>query len=491
VRRVIPLAVMLVLAGCGGSGGRSAAHTVPPSSASTTTTTTPVPSWNASRLLAADGAANDNLGGAIWYDTFHPPVRPVYYATPGEAALSSDGTVALVGAPGHGQRGKPGAGAAYVFRSAQGKWSQIAELVAPDAAAYDGFGWSVALSGDGHDAIVGAPYRDGHGTADNGTVYFFHDRGGRWTEVAEVRPTDNRAYDGFGSAVAFSRDGSLAIAGAPAHQVGANKGQGVAYLMRRAGTGWSVLRAIVAKGAPNDYFGGYVALSADGSTALVTRTSHVDGSHMLHTGATYIYQTANRWRTATLRVVFTDPNHNADKTSDQYGVHAVLSDDGRVAAVAAPDVNVGDAYGAGTTYVYATSRDWADRAQRSGTVLRPPQPVHYGYYGSCVALSSDGKTLFIGVDGGGSNDQGAGYVVRPSTSAAAAVTPVTPWAGAVEQTLLPAPESAKGRFGTAVSMSARGNALLGTAPWLPVGSKPNQGAAYVLVLAPANAAAQT
>src|SRR3954454_5969562 len=113
----VALGFGLMVAACGTSSHNDVSVPVPP-----TTKPPAPPHWV--RLAAADGAKDDNLGGALWYDTFFRPVQPRYYATPGQAALSSNGTVALVGAPGHAGPGGAGAGAAYVFARTGSTWSQ-------------------------------------------------------------------------------------------------------------------------------------------------------------------------------------------------------------------------------------------------------------------------------------------------------------------------------------------------------------------------------
>src|SRR4051794_38682704 len=136
--------VATAIAGCGKDTGGASPTTGP----AATTANGGAPAPEASRLVAADGAAGDNLGGAVWYNTFEQPIKPVYYATAGEAAMSSDGKLAVVGAPGAANGTKPGAGAAYVFVERAGRWSQAAKLVPTVPAAYDAFGWTVAVSGD-------------------------------------------------------------------------------------------------------------------------------------------------------------------------------------------------------------------------------------------------------------------------------------------------------------------------------------------------------
>jgi len=94
-------------------------------------------SWTQeARLLASDGAADDDFGNA--------------------AAL--DGDTAVIGAG--TDNGPAGAdqGSAYVFVRSAGVWTQQDQLRASDAQAGDNFGVSVAVSSD--TVVVGAPFED-------------------------------------------------------------------------------------------------------------------------------------------------------------------------------------------------------------------------------------------------------------------------------------------------------------------------------------------
>jgi hypothetical protein len=471
--------MVLVVAGC----GSSSKHTSGPTTSTTepgafTPTTKPSLTAGAPKLAAADGAANDHFGGAYYYDTFATPIVPQYYGTPGQAALSSSGQIAVVGAPGHAAGGKTGAGAAYVFAKQGDQWYQVAQLVASDAGQYDAFGWSVALSGDGTTALIGSPYHGDAKTQDIGAAYVFHNAAGHWSQVAKLLGKDSAAYDGFGWGVAFARDGHTLMVGSPSHKVGTAKGAGSAYVFHSVtgGSGWTEVRELAeAKPVERDNFGTYVALSRDGSTVLVTRQSHLDSSKALHVGGSYVFRSKDGWKSSSLAAVFPDTNRNPDGTSDQYGVDARLSDDGRVAAVAAPDVIVNKVGGAGATYVYTTTGEWAAPAKNTTITLLPTAPVPFGYFGSSVALTSDGRNLFIGVDNTGSNGQGSAVLVALPTPATATTSHAT-----LVQTPIPPPHTEQGRFGTAVATSADGAYLLSTSPWLTVGQNQKQGAAFVL-----------
>ncbi|MCK5174396.1 MAG: hypothetical protein KAR47_13460 [Planctomycetes bacterium] len=90
------------------------------------------------KLLASDGVAGDDFGGAV----------------------SVDRDVCLVGAD----------NAAYVFRYDGCSWYQDEKLIAPDASAGDNLGYSVSVSGGTF--AVGTPYDDDKGTS-SGSAYIF------------------------------------------------------------------------------------------------------------------------------------------------------------------------------------------------------------------------------------------------------------------------------------------------------------------------------
>ena len=471
----LTIALAVALAGCGkgssGASGGGTKHTKP-----STSSTTPKDTRTVQRLLAADGQAGDNFGGALWYNTFETPIKPVYFATPQEAAMSSSGTVAAVGAPGASANGKKGAGAVYVFALRAGHWIQVAKLMASDAAAYDAFGWSVAISGDGHELMTGAPYADDGSKGDVGAAYFFRETAGKWAQVAKVRAANAVGYDSFGWSVGLSRDGTRAIVGATGHDLGFFKDAGSAYVFsgQAASALWLETATLTAKvPTASGEFGGAVALSADGSTAVVTELTHFDSKHKLHSGSTLLFRSADGWKTSKQLATFADPNHNSNGDTDAYGVNAVLSDDGTVAAVASPDVNVGTAGGAGAAYIYSTKGDWQVAADNSTLSLLPSAPKPYLYYGSSVALTADGTQVFIGVDGAGADDQGAAELVRFTRGAGG--SPIVS-----ARIPISAPNTAKGRFGTAIALSADGTTAVGTSPWLSVAGGALRGAAYVV-----------
>ena len=69
------------------------------------------------------------------------------------AALSADGTRALIGGPGDND----GKGAAWVFARSGSSWSQQGSKLVGSGGSGASFGAAVALSGDGKTALVGGP----------------------------------------------------------------------------------------------------------------------------------------------------------------------------------------------------------------------------------------------------------------------------------------------------------------------------------------------
>jgi hypothetical protein len=87
---------------------------------------------------------------------------------------------------------------------------QQAKLTASDAADFDIFGYSVAVSGD--TAVIGA-YGDDHAGGNSaGSAYVFVRSGETWIQQAKLTAADAAPYDEFGVCVAVS--GDTAVVGA-------------------------------------------------------------------------------------------------------------------------------------------------------------------------------------------------------------------------------------------------------------------------------------
>ena len=154
------------------------------------------------------------------------------------------------------------AGAAYVYRFDGRNWNEEAKLVASDAAPFDQFGFSVAVSDDR--VAVGAHLDDDAGSR-SGAAYVFRFDGAEWVEEAKLAASDAAALDQFGVAVSISSD--TVVIGALADD-DAGPQSGGAYVYRFDGLNWIEQAKLTASDADEeDKFGQSVSVSGD--TAVV------------------------------------------------------------------------------------------------------------------------------------------------------------------------------------------------------------------------------
>ncbi|MFZ0229570.1 MAG: FG-GAP repeat protein, partial [Mycobacterium sp.] len=180
-------------------------------------------------------------------------------------SVGISGSTAVVGAPQHPYNSgtsTEGPGAAYVFGKSGVKWIQQTVLGAPDGANGDRFGRSVAISGS--TVIAGAPQHTVGMNNKQGASYVFTKSGKTWNLTPkELTAPDGAAGDYFGVSVAIS--GKTAMAGAEYHKVAGKQDQGEAYIFSESGETWGPPEELTADdGVAYDYFGYSVAIS--GST---------------------------------------------------------------------------------------------------------------------------------------------------------------------------------------------------------------------------------
>jgi hypothetical protein len=176
-------------------------------------------------------------------------------------ALSSGGTTALVGGMGDNKE----VGAAWVFTSTEGKWTQQAKLTGSEETGKEiWFGESVALSSDGNTALVGG----GRDNEDVGAAWAFTRAEGKWTQQGGKLTGKEEVEPGvFGSSMALSSDGNTALIGGEFD----NESHGAAWLFTRSEGKWAQQGPKLTGNEEIELgaFGSGVALSAEASTALI------------------------------------------------------------------------------------------------------------------------------------------------------------------------------------------------------------------------------
>lgn len=189
-------------------------------------------------------------------------------------SVSISGDYAIVGAKQEDHNASGGqfldkAGAAYILKNNSGTWTVVQKIVAPDRAANDEFGASVAISGDY--AIVGAPRKNIQVGFDMeayaGAGYLFRNKSGTWSLVGKLVAEEPKFGDEFGYSVAITD--KYAIVGAPNDDLPVSGGlpqsnQGSAQIYKRDSTKWSFDQTITGGyGANGNRFGWSVGISGD------------------------------------------------------------------------------------------------------------------------------------------------------------------------------------------------------------------------------------
>ncbi|MCZ6872652.1 MAG: PKD domain-containing protein, partial [bacterium] len=195
-------------------------------------------------------------------------------------AVAVSGDTVLLGAFGDDDGGAT-AGSAYIFTRSEGVWQQQQKLVASDAAAFDQFGFSVALSGGS--AVVGASGDSDAGTS-SGSAYIFTRSGGAWQQQQKLVASDATAFDQFGFSVALSS--GAAVVGANL-DVDAGIRSGSAYRFVQSDGIWHESTKLLADNrTPDDDFGRSVAVW--GATILIGAPG--DDAAGTNAGAGHIFQ---------------------------------------------------------------------------------------------------------------------------------------------------------------------------------------------------------
>ncbi len=341
----------------------------------------------------------------------------------GSVSMSEDGQIALVGAPGNSGGTKKGI--AYIFKQTSGSWNLTAALSNSAGASGDLFGSSTALSGDGTVALVGAPGVSGG--ARKGAAYIYESTATGWINTsapkATLTNTASAPGDLFGGSVALSFDGQIALIGAGG--VSGGLGKGAAYVYQMPATGWASATApkaslSVSTAASGDQFGNSVALSGDGQTALISAQGVSGGAGK---GAAYIFSMPFAgWANATTPTATL--TNGSGLSGDLFGCSVALSNDGQVALVGAQGTSGGLAQGAG--YVYAMpATGWANATVPTAT-LTNSAGVANDALGVSVALSGDGQVALLGAQGvSGGVSKGSAYLFSEPSSGWASLSSPT------------------------------------------------------------------
>jgi hypothetical protein len=337
--------------------------------------------------------------------------------------------------------------------------AQRAYVKASNTGAGDGFGGSVALSGDGQTLAIGAPHEAGDGSlesndddGDAGAVYVFRRTGQAWAQEAYLKAAHPDRDDFFGCSVALSGDGSILAVGAYSEDgaaVGvdgndtneAAPAAGAAFVFHRTGDQWRQQAYVKASNTgAEDGFGKAVALDDDGATLAVGAYREDSGRPANQTdetsedsGAIYVFTRSDATWSQQAYVKAKSP-----VALSELGGSLALSGDGQTLVAGA--VREGDPpSNDGMVYVFTRGATaWTQQRVLTSALTGP-----LSGFGTSLALSIDGATLAIGAP----HESGPGGAIYVLVGGGATWTPQFHLAGDA------------GQLGTSIALSGDGNTL--------------------------------
>lgn len=314
-------------------------------------------------------------------------------------AMTRDGKVIVVGAHAMNSGGVANNGMVYVFTRDGSSWADCSYVALTTPVVSDEFQWfgsSVAISDAGDTILVGADHNCGKA----GRAYIFSLSGGTWTQAAELLSDNRTDTDLFGSAVALSGDGLMAVVGAPRRY---NAGGGRVFVFTYSGSTWAMKDSKYLTTTEIDAFGNSVAIASDKSFILVGAPYMKNaGSPM---GAVYLYD----WNGSSLsnpRQI--RPPLAVQGVSNSFGYSVSLSGDGKYAAIGDPGRSVAGVSMAGACTLYRINAGSLTDVRD----LPNPHPATTDDFGWASALSGDGSKTAIAAPfrDGSAEAQGVAYV---------------------------------------------------------------------------------
>jgi Tol biopolymer transport system component len=370
-------------------------------------------------------------------------------------SVATDGSTVVIGVPG-AEASPFTAGRAEVLVKTETGWTLAVALTAPDATVGDGFGMSVAISGD--TIVVGAPGDDTTTLTNAGSAYVFVRTGNAWSFQAKLVSPDPRSGDEFGRAVAVS--GATAVIGAPlADPVFASTSGGIqhvdggdVFVFVRSGVAWSLQGQLApVDGAAGDRLGHSVGL--DGDVAIAGAPA-MDAIGAANCGGAAIWRRSGTvWTRDTLLLP-------GDCLADD-GFGSATAMRGDIALVGSPRRDVASVVDQGAAYVIRRGSTWAIEAILVGTDGRGGDQ-----FGTSVALSPAQLAVIGARSSGRAGPGGPGQVLMFQKAGA--------WNHI--ETLLGAADG--DRFGA--SVAAGSEFVLAGEPLLNVGSSTSGGGAFYL-----------
>jgi|SRR5210317_420866 len=277
-------------------------------------------------------------------------------------------------------------GSAYIFDL---DGNQLAKLTASDGAASDFFGNSVAI---GSGRIVVGAYRDDVGANTNqGSAYIFDLDG---TQLAKITASDGAASTAFGGSIAIGSD--KIVVGAYVDDVGANGNQGSVYIFDLDGT--QLTKITASDGAASDFFG--ISVAVGGNKIVVG--SYQDDDNGTASGSVYTY---NLDGTNEIKII---PSDGA--AGDNFGQSVAVGENKIVVGATGYDIDpiTFTNFNSGKIYTY-------DLDGTNELIITNPNPTTQDYLGESLAVGNGRLVAGIRDDDNG-KDSGAVYIYKTANT---------------------------------------------------------------------------
>lgn len=381
-------------------------------------------SSNSSTIIV--GAPNSNQGTVYLYQRdgmgWNYSSNLIYTGIGGDlfgksVALSSNGSIIVVGAPGINLN----RGSAFVYNYIDTTWIQQSQLN-PDSSTQEYFGSNVAISLDGNTIAVSAHgsnqsqggayiYRwvsptwtkettlttsgelnlglnmilaqDGNtvilanASSNNsrGTVLAYKYYNNNWGSTKFVENT-NAPNNRYGLGVAISSNADILAIGSP----GSNQNQGAVYVYRWGSPTWSSPTQLFIQESGTS-FGNPIAMSGDGNRLAIGAITSNQNQ-----GSVFIYQWNGTNWIQQKKLIASD-----GRSLDNYGQSLTMSLDGNSIVVSSPSKYIYQNSNQGTSYLYTwNTTDWIE------TKLVYTNPSSNSLFGQLPLISGDGSTILIG-----------------------------------------------------------------------------------------------
>jgi hypothetical protein len=301
-------------------------------------------------------------------------------------ALSPDGRTALIS--GFDAATSEGDGLASLLRRSHGSWSfQGGPFSFPGASV-----GSVVLSANGGTALVGLPFGSGSSAAYWGRVVPLTRAGSTWREGEILANQEQETTGSFGGNVALSADGNTALILSNEEIEGVPGGEkGTASFYAREGSRWRQ------RGTPllfrtESRDDTSAAMSADGNTVLIDFWRRWFGESSENVTAPWVFtRTGSSWTgqqlkpSASEEIVETPTTESAALNSRT----VALSSDGNTAIIG----SVYDNHQIGAAWVFTRAGSaWTQQGRK----LTGREEVGAEGFGNSVALSANGNVALVG-----------------------------------------------------------------------------------------------